>query len=71
MQIKYVFPRGTSIVPQITFLNVEKLNRIGFIRISTALDLLFYTNIDNGFWDIATVTVQCRNPELAHSTLLR
>ena len=66
----------------LNFLNVEKLNRLGFIRFSsTAQDLkyrlcsiiaktpfeigcnsLFYTNIDNGFWDI-----QCpRNPELAH-----
>ena len=34
MQTKDVFPRGTRNVPQIIFLNVEKLNRIDFITVS-------------------------------------
>ena len=28
-------------------------------------NLLFYTRKDNGLWDIATVTMQCWNPELS------
>ena len=39
---KDVFPRKTMNVLQITFLNVEKLNLIGFIRVSLiALDLKY------------------------------
>ena len=81
---KDVFNGGTRNVPQITFLNFEKLNRKNFIRFSSIpLDLKyklcslihsktslkfgcnspFYTNIDNGLWDIATVTMQWWNPE--------
>ena len=44
MHIKYVFPRGTRNVPLVTFLNVEKLNRIGFISLrvsSIILDLKY------------------------------
>ena len=37
---KSAFPTGTSNVAQIAFLNVEKLNQIDFIRVSSiALDL--------------------------------
>ena len=35
MQTKDVFPRGTRNVPQITVLNVEKLNQLGFITVSS------------------------------------
>ena len=77
-------PMRTRSVPQITFLNVEKLSRIGFIRvffsctrfeekfmfylsktpIKFGSNSLFNTNIDNGLWDMTTVTMQFRIPEL-------
>ena len=42
MQTKDVFPRGTRNVPQITVLNVEKLNQLGFITVSSiALDVKY------------------------------
>ena len=42
MQAKDVFPKGTRNVPQITYLNVQKLNRIGFVRDSSiTLDLKY------------------------------
>ena len=42
MQTKDVFPRGTRNVPQTTVLNVEKLNQLGFITVSSiALDVKY------------------------------
>ena len=42
MQTKDVFLMGTRNVSQMTSLNVERLNRIGFIRVSSiALDLIY------------------------------
>ena len=50
MQTKVVSTWGTRHVPQITFLNVKKLNRIDFITVSSiALDLkyrLCFTNVN-------------------------
>ena len=42
MQTKDVFPRGTRNVPQIAVLNVEKLNQLDFITVSSiALDVKY------------------------------
>ena len=42
MQAKDVFPRGTRNVQQITVVNVEKLNQLGFITVSSiAIDVKY------------------------------